>query len=91
MNDIHDKPQSVKAEFENVIPKKDFGYFSDVLKMVGGNGFVQVIKTILSPIISRLFLPEYLGVSQNFSSIANIFAILSSLRYDQTVILPKKD
>ena len=70
---------------------KDFGFFSDVLKLVTGNGFVQVVKTLLSPIISRLYLPEFFGVTQNFSSIANIFAIISSLRYDQTVLLPKKE
>lgn len=91
MNQSKNINKSVQPEPETKTGKKDFGYFSDVLKMVGGNGFVQVIKTILSPIISRLFLPEYFGVLQNFSSIANIFAILSSLRYDQTVILPKKD
>ncbi len=70
---------------------KDVGCFSDVLKLVTGNGFVQLVKTLLSPISSRLYLPEFFGVAQNFSSIANIMAIISSLRYDQTVLLPKKE
>ncbi len=83
------KTDSSKAESQ--AKQKDFGYFSDVLKMLGGNGFVQVFKTIVSPIISRLYLPEYFGVLQNFSSIANIFSIISSLRYDQTIVLPKKE
>ncbi|MDO9546677.1 MAG: oligosaccharide flippase family protein [Pelolinea sp.] len=70
--------------------KKDFGFFYDVVKLVSGNGFVQVFRTVLSPIISRLFLPEFFGVTQNFSSIANIFAVISSLQYDQTIMLPKE-
>jgi len=71
--------------------KKDFSFFTDVLKMVTGNGIVQVVKILLSPINSRLYLPEFFVITQNFSSIANIFGIISSLRYDQTVLLPKTD
>jgi O-antigen/teichoic acid export membrane protein len=70
--------------------KKDFSFFYDVLKLVSGNGFVQVSRIILSPIISRLFLPEFFGVMQNFSSIANTLAVISSLRYDQSIMLPKE-
>lgn len=72
-------------------PKKDFGFFSDVLKLITGNGFAQLFKTLVSPVISRLYLPEFFGITQNFSSIANILAIISSLRYDQTILLPKKE
>lgn len=70
--------------------KKDFGFFYDVIKLVSGNGFVQVFRILLSPIISRLFLPEHFGLTQNFSSIANIFVVFSSLRYDQTIMLPRE-
>jgi len=70
--------------------KKDFSFFYDVVKILSGNGFVQVLRILLSPIISRLFLPEFFGVTQNFSSIANIFGAISSLRYDQSIMLPKE-
>ena len=46
--------------------KKDFSFFYDVIKLVTGNGLSQVLKAFLSPIISRLFLPEFFGVTQNF-------------------------
>ena len=75
---------------KNAGRKKDFSFFYDVVKLVSGNGFVQVLRVLLSPIISRLFLPEFFGVRQNFSSIANILAVISSLRYDQSIMLPKE-
>ena len=71
--------------------KKDFSFFYDVAKLVSGNGFVQFFRAILSPIISRLYLPAFFGIMQNFSSIANILAVLSSLRYEQTIMLPKEE
>jgi len=69
---------------------QDFGYFYDVVKMISGNGISQILRIILSPIISRLFRPEYFGVMQNFSSISNILGVLSTMRYDQSIMLPKK-
>ena len=71
--------------------KKDFGFFYDVVKLISGNGFAQAVKVLLSPIISRLFLPEFFGITQNFSSIANILAVISSMRYDQSIMLPKEE
>ncbi len=82
---------TTQAPVEKDERKKDFGFFSDVIKLVSGNGFAQVIRTLTSPIISRLYTPDFFGITQNFSSIANILAIISSLRYDQTVLLPKDE
>ncbi len=84
------KNSSDKAPKKIVERKKDFSFFYDVVKILSGNGFVQVLRILLSPIISRLFLPEFFGVTQNFSSIANIFGVVSSLRYDQSIMLPKE-
>ena len=70
--------------------KKDFSFFYDVVKLISGNGFVQAFRIILSPIISRLFLPEFFGITQNFSSIANILTVMSTLGYEQSIMLPKE-
>jgi O-antigen/teichoic acid export membrane protein len=71
--------------------KKDHGYFFDTVKLVSGNSIAQAIKSILSIVISRLYLPEFFGITQNFSSIVNIVSYISSLRYEQTIILPKEE
>ena len=64
--------------------KKDFSFFYDVAKLVSGNGIVQFFRALLSPVISRLYMPAFFGITQNFSSIANILAVMASLRYEQT-------
>jgi len=84
--------ENVQKEFpQSVERKKDFGFFYDVVKLISGNGFAQAVKVLLSPVISRLFLPEFFGITQNFSSIANILAVISSMRYDQSIMLPKAE
>ncbi len=70
---------------------KDRNYFFDIAKLVTGNGFAQIVKSLLSIIISRLYQPEHFGIMQNFSSLVNIFSVTSSLRYEQTIILPKDE
>ena len=70
--------------------KKDSNFFSDVLKLVSGSGFVQVFRVFISPVLSRLFLPEYFGILQNFFSISKPMGIISSLRYDRAILLPKE-
>jgi len=71
--------------------KKDFSFFYDVAKLVSGNGIVQFFRALLSPVISRLYMPAFFGITQNFSSIANILAVMASLRYEQTIMLPREE
>ncbi len=68
---------------------RDSKFFTDVLKLVSGSGFVQAFRVLISPVLSRLFLPEYFGVLQNFLSISKPLGIISSLRYDRAILLPK--
>jgi len=87
-------PQKIKEDSVSTKPtqkRKDFSFFYDVAKLVSGNGFVQLFRAILSPVISRLYLPAYFGITQNFSSIANILAVMASLRYEQTIMLPREE
>lgn len=70
--------------------RKDTKFFSDVLKLVTGSGFVQVFRVLISPVLSRLFLPEYFGILQNYLSIVKPLGVVSSLRYDRAILLPKE-
>jgi len=85
------KDKESAVEIKTPQKRKDFSFFYDVAKLVSGNGFVQLFRAILSPIISRLYLPAFFGITQNFSSIANILAVTSSLRYEQTIMLPRDE
>ncbi|HUV14987.1 MAG TPA: oligosaccharide flippase family protein [Pelolinea sp.] len=66
-------------------------FFADVAKMLTGNGLAQFLRVLLSPVISRLYSPAAFGILQNFSSLGNILSVLSALRYEATILLPKKD
>lgn len=91
MNPQKPKPDAPEQVEKPNPEKKDSKFFSDVLKLVSGSGFVQVFRVLISPILSRLFLPEYFGILQNYLSIAKPLGLISSLRYDRAVVLPRED
>ena len=66
------------------------GFLCDTLKLASGSGLVQVFKALLSPLITRLFLPRWLGIAQSFSAIGKTLGAVSALRYETTIVLPQK-
>jgi len=74
------------------IKKRRMGnYFSDVLQLLSGNTLTQLIRILISPIISRIYSPLTFGLMQNFSAITNTLSAIFALRYEPTVVLPKDD
>jgi lipopolysaccharide exporter len=49
----------------------------------------QSISFVTSPIITRLFLPEYFGIRQIFMSLSSIIISVSCLRYELSITLGK--
>jgi len=64
-------------------------FSAGVVKLLFGRIVTQLVNFITTPIISRLFLPEYFGVRQIFISISSITVSVSSLRYELTIPLGK--
>lgn len=58
--------------------------------MVFGRITAQSLPILLTPIISRLYSPEDFGTFAVFSTIVSIVALVSSLRYPLSIILPEK-
>lgn len=56
-----------------------------------GTLIAQAIPILLQPFLRRYFAPEEFGVYSVYSSVIGILMVVSSLRYEQTVILPKLD
>lgn len=71
-------------------PKK-MGFASDMLKLVSGTAFSQILLVLISPILTRLFDPNAFGVFNVFSSFVNILGETSTLRYNYSIMLPEKD
>ncbi|WP_221417857.1 hypothetical protein, partial [Fulvivirga kasyanovii] len=56
-----------------------------------GTALAQAVPVILSPVISRIYLPAHLGLAGIFLSLTNIFGPVSNGKYDLAIHLPKKD
>lgn len=66
-------------------------FLNDVLKLVGGTAIAQVLAVVASPILTRLYGPESLGVASLFTAIISIIGVVACLRYELAIMLPKKD
>lgn len=70
---------------------KKTSFASDVLKLVSGTVFAQVLTIAASPFLTRLYGPEAFGLLALFSSITSIISVISCLRYELAILLPKTD
>jgi O-antigen/teichoic acid export membrane protein len=72
--------------------KKGTETFADnVLTLSGGATFAFGVTILAAPITSRLFGPEAFGLSELFRSGAMMLGMMSCLRYEMAIVLPKND
>jgi O-antigen/teichoic acid export membrane protein len=81
--------------------KIDFRYFSNQLLksellrsasvLITGTVLAQLISILLQPVLRRLFSPATFGTFSVYMSVAGIVAVAASLRYDDAIVLPRKD
>lgn len=70
---------------------KTSSFAHDVLKLVGGTTTAQVISFLMVPVLARLYLPEAFGTLSVFNSIVSILVVISCLRYEFAIQLPKEE
>ncbi len=70
-------------------PKTEFS--KNVLTLITGSTIAQAIPIAISPILTRIYTPEDFGVLAFFISIVSIMAVISTGKYEMSLILPKKD
>ena len=61
----------------------------DVITLVTGTTFAQIITILFSPIITRFYGPEAFGLLAIFTAITGIFSVILCLRYELAIMLPK--
>jgi len=66
-------------------------FAKDSITLVTGTTIAQILPILISPILTRIYSPEDIGVLQLFTSIVMIFAIIGNGRYELAIILPRKD
>jgi O-antigen/teichoic acid export membrane protein len=70
-------------------PKSEFG--RNILTLMSGATVAQAIPIAISPILTRLYTPEDFGVFALFIALLSVFGSVASGRYEQALLLPKKE
>ena len=73
------------------MPKPSSNFVANVLKLVTGSLFAQGLGIMVTPILTRLFVPEAFGIAALFTSIAGIINVVVCLRYELSIMLPKTE
>jgi len=74
------KQSKMKSNFRN-----------NVIILMTGSFFSQIILIIVSPLLTRLFTPDDFGSSSLFLSISSILLILTTARYEMAIVQTKKN
>jgi O-antigen/teichoic acid export membrane protein len=59
--------------------------------LISGTLIAQVIPVLLQPFLRRFFSPDTFGAYSVYLSIVGILIMLTSLRYESAIVLPKRD
>ena len=76
--------QKVKTLFQG-------SFVKNVSMLVGGTAFAQLITIILLPVLTRLYSPEDFGVLAVYLSFVALISVVSCLRLEIAIPIPKED
>jgi O-antigen/teichoic acid export membrane protein len=81
--------KKIKNRISALLPK---GYFArNAAILAGGTVAGQLIVTLASPILTRLYVPDDFGTLATYSSILTVFLAVAMLRYEYAILLPEED
>jgi len=66
-------------------------YIMQIITLMSGTLIAQLIMFISIPILTRLYTPTEFGLYSTFTAVITIIGSISSLKYDQAIMLPKLD
>jgi len=81
--------EKTKNTFFSILLKSELLRNTSIL--ISGTALAQLIPILLQPILRRYFSPEIFGAYSVYFSLIGILIVISSLRYELAIILPKKD
>lgn len=65
--------------------------FRNTSILISGTALAQLIPILLQPVLRRYYTPETFGAYAVYLSLLGILIVISSLKYELAIILPKKD
>ena len=69
--------------------KSDF--VKHIFTVFSGNVIAQAIPFLCEPILTRIYTPADFAILTLYLSVANLFSIIATARYELAVMLPKED
>jgi O-antigen/teichoic acid export membrane protein len=78
-----------KSKFYSVFLRSELLRNTSIL--ISGTALAQLIPILLQPLLRRYFSPEIFGAYSVYLSLIGILIVISSLRYELAIILPRKD
>ena len=70
---------------------KQNSYIMQIITLMSGTLMAQAIIFAFIPILTRIYTPSEFGLYALFFAISSILGMVSSLRYEQAIMLPKSD
>ena len=74
-----------------IIEIKSSQYIKNLFTLTSGVGLSQLIPLFLLPILTRYFSPQDFGFFAFVMALIQLMAIISTLRLEMAVVLPKKN
>jgi O-antigen/teichoic acid export membrane protein len=71
--------------------KPQSSFAANVSKLITGSVLAQGLGVLVAPIVTRLFAPEAFGAAALFASITGTIGVVACLRYELSIMLPKRD
>lgn len=71
--------------------KNQSEFTRNVLTLMTGTMVAQAIPIAISPILTRIYTPEDFGLFALFFALLSIFSVVMNARYENAIMLPKKD
>ena len=65
--------------------------FRNTSILISGTAVAQLIPILLQPVLRRYYTPEAFGAYAVYLSLLGILIVISSLKYELAIILPKKE
>jgi lipopolysaccharide exporter len=75
--------------FRNLTINKSF--FKDVLNLISGYSFSQLIVVAFSPLLTRLYSPEEFGIFFFFITTASLISIVATGGYEKAIVVASND
>jgi O-antigen/teichoic acid export membrane protein len=66
-------------------------FLKNVVTLVSGTGFAQVIAIAIYPLLTRMYTPDDFGIFAIYMSVVSMTGILATGKYELSIMLPEKE